>query len=405
MKPAIGPSLSVQKWLHYVEWMVIVGSVFHYFLLVANGTLHLTAEQFWQLSTFFVTMTAFSWIFPINRSLWIKYTYICLAIAFSLAINYFIGLSGIGFIFLYIAKSCFLFKRKDVAILNAVVGVLYVVIFVWSLPKYTQAFPGIAASINPRDPKIILDYGLNGIAEYIICSSFVIVSCFTILAEQRSRQRAKELSRQVEGLAAQLERTRIARDIHDSLGHTLTNLQVQLALAQEFSQHKLERAFKAIDMAKFLAYRCVEDVSLTLQAMHQSDDFNLNQALQSLMEQFKHHQKLKVHSEINLPQLPLQVNHNLYYIIKEGLTNIQKHAQASRISLRCQATTDRITVILEDNGQGFEPGLSYTGFGLQGMKERVQLLQGKLKIHSTLGTGTQIQVIIPLEVEISSEKV
>lgn len=132
-------------------------------------------------------------------------------------------------------------------------------------------------------------------------------------------------------MATQLERVRIARDIHDSLGHTLTNLQVQLALAQEFRQHKLERAFKAIDLAKFLTDQCVEDVSLKLQTMHQSD-FNLNRALQSLIEQLKHHPGLKVDSEINLPQLPLRVSHNLYYIIKEGLTNIQKHSNSDRLN-------------------------------------------------------------------------
>ena len=92
-------------------------------------------------------------------------------------------------------------------------------------------------------------------------------------------------------------------------------------------------------------------------------------------------------------------------IIKEGLTNIQKHAQADRIYLRCQATTDRITLELEDNGQGFEPALSFSGFGLQGMKERVEILKGKLKIRSAPGAGTQIQVIIPLDVGISRERI
>ena len=126
----------------------------------------------------------------------------------------------------------------------------------------------------------------------------------------------------------------------------------------------------------------------------------LDRSLQSLLEQLKHHQGLKVDSEINLPPLPLQVSHHLYYIIAEGLTNIQKHSNADRIYLQGQATSDRITLRLEDNGRGFDPALSYPGFGLQGMKERVQILNGDFKIRSTPGAGTQIKVTIPIEVEI-----
>ena len=85
----------------------------------------------------------------------------------------------------------------------------------------------------------------------------------------------------------------------------------------------------------------------------------------------------------------------LYCIIKEGLTNIQKHSNADRIYLQCQVTSDSIILRLEDNGRGFDPDLSYTGLGLQGMKERTHLLNGKLKICSTLSVGTQIEVIVP----------
>ena len=411
MKPAIGSSLwtdrtpefcsgvlslSVQKMFRYVEWIVIVGFVFYYALLVANGILVLTAEQFWQLSAFFVTMAALSWIFPIHQPLWIRYICVFLEISLVSAIQYFSGLEIEFFLIVSIAKSCFLLGRKRAAILSAVVGILYVLILVWSFPQSIQAFSYGMAKVDPRNPKLIKDFFITRITNYVMSIGFVIVFCSTLLAEQRSRQRAEELTQQVEGLAAQLERVRIARDIHDSLGHTLTNLQVQLALAQEFRQHKPERTFKAIDLAKFLADQCVEDVSLKLETMHQSD-FHLDRALQSLLEQLKHYQGVKVDSEINLPQLPLRISHHLYYTIKEGLTNIQKHSDASQISLRCQVASDRLTVKLEDNGRGFDPTLSYLGFGIQGMKERIQLLNGKLKIRSTPDVGTTIIAIVPLK--------
>ncbi|MGK7951333.1 MAG: sensor histidine kinase [Xenococcaceae cyanobacterium] len=397
-------SLSVQKMFRYVEWILIAGFVFYYCLVTANNIIVVTAKQFWQLSFFYVAIAALSWILPIHRSLWMRYAYISLEISLILTVKYFSGFEVESFIFVSIAKSCFLFGRKRVVMLTVIVGILYMLILVGSLPKSIEGFLYTTIEIEPRDPKLVKDFLISSITNYVMLSSFMIVLCSAIIAEQKSRQRAEELTRQVEGLATQLERVRIARDIHDSLGHTLTNLQVQLALAQEFRHHKPDRAFRAIDLAKFLADRCVEDMSLTLQAMHQSD-FHLDRALQSLLEQLKHHQGLKVDSEINLPQLPLQVSHHLYCIIAEGLTNIQKHSNADRIFLRCQATSDRITVKLEDNGRGFDPTLSYNGFGLQSMKERVQILQGELNIGSTPGAGTQIIVIIPQEVEIKRQKI
>lgn len=388
-------SLSVQKMFRYVEWIVIVGFVFYYSLLAANGILILTVEQFWQLSAFLMAISVLSWFFPIDRLLWIRYTYISLEILLILAARYFSGLEVETFLFVSIAKSCFLFGRKRVIMLTTVVGVLYVLIVVWTLPESIGAFPYASVDINPSDPKLVKDFLITSTTNYFMGSNFVIVLCSTIIAEQKSRQQAEKLTRQVEGLAAQLERVRIARDIHDSLGHTLTNLQIQLALAQEFRQHKPERTFKAIDLAKFLADQCVEDVSLKLQAMHQSD-FHLDRALQSLLEQLKHDRGVQVDSEIDLPQLSLQTSHHLYYIIKEGLTNIQKHAQASQIRLWCQVTSDRLTVKLADNGRGFDPSRSYAGFGIQGMRERIQLLGGKLKINSSFDGGTQITIAIPL---------
>jgi signal transduction histidine kinase len=121
-----------------------------------------------------------------------------------------------------------------------------------------------------------------------------------LIAEQKSRQRLEELSEQVETLAATLERTRIAREIHDSLGHTLTDLDIQLAVAQQLRFRNLDQAFQAIDTAKMLAGQCIEDVSLALARMRQSD-FDLNQALTALMEQVRHNSALQVQWEVNLP--------------------------------------------------------------------------------------------------------
>jgi signal transduction histidine kinase len=246
--------------------------------------------------------------------------------------------------------------------------------------------------IGEYNPWVIAIYCL-GI--YLAGSAFVILFSSVVISEQKSRQKAEELAQQVETLAATLERTRIARDIHDSLGHTLTNLDIQLEVAQKLRDRNPDKAFQAVDTAKMLSSQCIEDVSRALKTMRQSD-FDLNQALSTLIENFRQHQSGRVHSEINLPSLPLQTSHQIYCIVKEGLTNIQKHAKANFVCFLARGSAESIILKLEDNGVGFDDKSTQTGFGLQGIAERVQILGGGLEIDSTLGQGTRIQVTLLL---------
>jgi signal transduction histidine kinase len=96
-----------------------------------------------------------------------------------------------------------------------------------------------------------------------------------------------------------------------------------------------------------------------------------------------------------LPSLPIPLSHHLYCIVKEGLVNIQKHAQASTIWIRGQVIAEEIILEIADNGRGFDFQSPRSGFGLTGIEERVQLLNGQFMIHSQLNQGTQLQIIIP----------
>ncbi|PSN17420.1 hypothetical protein C7271_17790 [filamentous cyanobacterium CCP5] len=87
--------------------------------------------------------------------------------------------------------------------------------------------------------------------------------------------------------------------------------------------------------------------------------------------------------------------HQLYCILQEELTNIQKHAQARQVHLRGYATSTDIWLELQDDGVGFEGDEPLSGFGLRGMQKRTQLLKGQLKVQSQRGQGTFIQLWIP----------
>jgi signal transduction histidine kinase len=248
----------------------------------------------------------------------------------------------------------------------------------------------VSISKSLSNTEVIADY----LSTFIPASAFTMLFSYTIIAEQKSRQKAQLLTQQVENLAASLERTRIARDIHDSLGHTLTSLQIQLAVAQKFRQRNQDKTFEAVDTAKFLADRSIEDVKRSLKSMRESN-FDLNRALDTLIDRHRQNKYLKINSAISLPQLSLQVSHNMYCILKETLINIEKHANATYVRLDIQVKEDEIVLEVEDNGRGFDERQFHSGYGIKGMKERVQLLGGKVAIDSMRDRGTKIRVTIP----------
>ncbi len=324
------------------------------------------------------------WITPNQRSLGVRILHIAAGLMSAIAARCY-GIDLGLFLFFYFAKSYFLLSRQ------ITIGLSVLTIIPWTISEYyansaSQGLTGLLPSLNMV---------LGTVAVYISATIFLLMVCKMLVAEEKSRHQIAELSEQVETLAASLERTRIAREIHDSLGHTLTDLDTQLAVAQTLRSHNLNQSFQAVDTAKLLARQCLEDVSQALDRMRQSD-FDLNQALIGLVEQLRQSSGIQVKWQINLPQLPVYKSYQIYCIVKEALMNVQKHAKASQVDFTSRLVAEGILLELKDNGIGFAPNQFSTGFGLQGMVERVQLLGGKLDIQTALAEGTHIHVLLPL---------
>jgi signal transduction histidine kinase len=381
---------SSNKTVRYIEWIILASLFFvvilFFFADPAAKTRNSLALAF--LSVF----TLCSLIFPVERPHWQRQAYILIEILLILPIvktqwNFDILL------YVVIAKSCFLLNRKEAIATVIAAGIARFLSLLWILPDTLHDI--CSHSVDPCNPlKITLNLLVSNTCAYIAASIFVFLLCQSVLTEYTSRQRAEVLAQQVETLAATVERSRIARDIHDSLGHTLTSLSIQVELAQKLSQRNPDQVPQVLNTIKFLTNQCLQDVNLALKTVRQPN-FNFNEALKALIEQVKKSQSLTIHTDINLPILPLPISHQLYCIVQEGLTNVQKHAYASEVNLRGQVTPDSIILELEDDGKGFNSSLPHNGFGLQGMQERVQLLGGQFKIDSAVDRGTQIQVIIP----------
>ncbi len=387
---------SIRRTVSYVEWLILIVS-FVLFFLNRDETSYsnLPIPTYIRLAQL-ILLTGLSFIFPINRPIWQRRVYILLEtlaimIPASLGIYFEIAL------YFILLKSCFLLKREEVIFMTFLLGILWNFLIFLSIPKlleFSRAnLTQIIADLDNTN-LIIRRAVIDNIADYLTISIFVLLFCFVIVAEQKSRQKAEALTQQIETLAANLERGRIAREIHDSLGHSLTTLDIQLELAQRLYDKDPNKAVNSLNIAKDLSSECLTKIRNSVQSIRQIN-FNLNQALAILIEQVGRNQSFKIYLDAKLPQLPSQTSHQLYCIVQEAVTNIQKHACAKVVNIKGYQNTEGIILEIIDDGKGFEVSAHHTGFGLRGMQERVQILGGELQIKSTLNKGTRIRVWIP----------
>lgn len=206
------------------------------------------------------------------------------------------------------------------------------------------------------------------------------------------------LNQRIEEMATLEERNRIARDIHDSLGHSLVALNIQMETALTLWQQDLDRAYTFLVEAKQLGSQSLEAVRRSVSEIR-SDPLqgqSLEAAIATLIQEFHRTGGVLPQSQIDLSQpLSYTLNTVVYRIVQEGLTNISKYASATIVKIYIQTTPTDLLVILEDNGKGFCVDENSTGFGLQGMRERTTAVGGLLEITSEPGAGCRIKASIP----------
>jgi signal transduction histidine kinase len=247
----------------------------------------------------------------------------------------------------------------------------------------------------------------------IISTAIFFVVMFTQLRlnEQEARVKAEELAHklevanhqlaeyasQAEELAATQERNRLAREIHDNLGHYLTIVNVQIEAAKVTCESEPARALEALGKAQELAKKGLTSVRESVAALRVSpvEDRSIDEAIGELIEETK---AFGIPTEFktlgNIKPIESKSALALYRVVQEGLTNVRKHASASHVEVELdfsQAEVIRLT--LKDDGVGAAD--TDGGFGLIGLRERVQLLGGEFRIHTQPGKGFRIEVTLP----------
>lgn len=216
---------------------------------------------------------------------------------------------------------------------------------------------------------------------------------------------AVDLSRRVERdslrrvvAAQEAERRRLARELHDETGQALTSILLGLRTVGE--AHDGQELEHALGEVRELVRSTLQDVrSLAVELRPAAlDDFGLVPALERLTSTFETQTGISVDLQSSLPgkRLPPEVETALYRIVQETLTNVVKHARASSVSVILARKDGAASVLVEDDGVGFDPARTREGgLGLVGMRERVGLLGGRLAVESRPGAGTTLVAEVP----------
>jgi signal transduction histidine kinase len=199
--------------------------------------------------------------------------------------------------------------------------------------------------------------------------------------------------------AQELERRRLARELHDETGQALTSILLGLKGLEERMDDPGSRA--AAQQLRGLVVSTLQDVRRLAVELRPSalDDFGLVAALERLTDSFSETTGISADFQSALAddRLPGEVETALYRIVQESLTNVVKHAQARRVSILLTRKDGAVKAVVEDDGRGFDPSdRADGGFGLVGMRERLALLGGRLEVESARENGTTVAAEVPV---------
>jgi signal transduction histidine kinase len=224
----------------------------------------------------------------------------------------------------------------------------------------------------------------------------------------QARRRLQETARARESAQAQFkavigERTRLARELHDTLAQGLAAISTQLEVISDRLASSPQEVRRHLDLARQLTRNYLEEARRAVWDLRAQtlEECGLAGALQRLGRQLVQGSALvfECHTKGDVRTLPADVENNLLRMGQEAISNAVRHAGASHLTLLLEYKPDRVLLRIEDDGLGFElsqaPLISRSGFGLTGLRERAEAMHAQLTINSAPGQGTCIEIVVP----------
>jgi signal transduction histidine kinase len=222
-----------------------------------------------------------------------------------------------------------------------------------------------------------------------------------LLAElQQAHAQLQEYAARVEEMAIVEERNRLAREMHDTLGHRLTVAAVQLEGAERICSSDPDRAASMVSTVREQVRAGLRELRSTVSALRTpiEADLQLGTSLRRLIDHFEKATGLTVNRALpdEMPALPETHRLALFRAAQEALTNVQRHAEASQVWLLLTVQDDSVTLLVGDDGRGLSTRNDRSGFGLRGLRERAAQLGGELHTEPRPGQGTQLSFRLPI---------
>jgi len=229
----------------------------------------------------------------------------------------------------------------------------------------------------------------------MIATPFAVRS---MVRRAKLEEQLTQANEQIQDLIKREERTRIARDLHDTLGHTLSLITLQSQLVQRLVQKDPTQAIKEakeIEITSRSALKQVRELVADMRSL--SIDHELERLSQLLK---KAEIELQIESKIELVTLPPLQQNIVSMCLREAGTNIVKHSKANTCHISLRKQSGNVLITVKDNGVGFQ-GSAGKGSGLDGMRERLALIEGRVEIMGQ--DGTELKLTIPIIVKAAEE--
>lgn len=250
---------------------------------------------------------------------------------------------------------------------------------------------------------------------YCVSTAFVMIMSYLVKVQVREKERLSHVNSELEyaykklienstaaqKLTVEQERTRMAREIHDTLAHTLTSLIVQLEACKKLAQLDPSRLPDQLEKAQELSREGFNDVKRSIKALRPQvmEDKSFVDSIISIINDTMENTKVHISLNNSLPHdinLPSQIEIAIFRAIQESITNSVRHGQAGEIQISLKLDNNMVQLSIEDNGKGCIN--IKKGYGIQGIGERIESLNGNARFSSSKNKGFKTEVSIPYEV-------
>jgi signal transduction histidine kinase len=294
-----------------------------------------------------------------------------------------------------VLRSGQMFHQRDRYFIAAVDFVLFILMVLLR----ERSFHSDSEFSSALMMRYLLDQ-FHNILAFGLSLMLVLLLTESLLEVQFAHQQLRQYALQIENHAILQERSRIAHDIHDAIGHTLAAQSIQLASGMTLLSTEPAQAAVFFTQARQLCAQALQDIRTSVSALKVDplNGQNLDTAIAVLLQDFQQTTPISVEYRLaDLSQIDginPAINLALYRILQEALTNIARHSRATTVLVQLFTQQDWLYLLVRDDGQGFTPGVG--GIGFQSMNERAIALKGQWSIISEPGAGCLITVKIPL---------